>query len=286
MTLHHRLVAARAQLVRAGIPADEAAVDVDVLARRVLEWDRARLLTELPQPAPPALEPGFAASLERRESREPTAYIVGEKEFWDRSFIVSPAVLIPRPETELVVEEALRLTQRAAPPESPVRVADLGTGSGCLAVSIACELAACRVVATDVSRAALEIARANAVRHGVAARIDFVNASYLDGIDAPFDLVVSNPPYVPERDRPTLAPEVRQEPETALFAGPDGLRDLPAVLDAASRALRAGGWLVMEFGFGQEPAVRSLVADRPALRVDRIRADLQGIPRTAIIERS
>jgi release factor glutamine methyltransferase len=286
VTLHERLAAARARLVRAGITTAEAAVDVDVLARHVLSWDRAHLIAARTGIVPVDFEVPFAAALARREGREPTAYIVGEKEFWGRAFEVSPAVLIPRPETELVVEEVLDLVGgRRALSASAARAADVGTGSGCLAVSIACELPACRVVATDVSPPALEVARANAVRHGVAARIDFLQTSHLDGVEGLFDLVVSNPPYVPEPDRATLAPEVLREPDTALFSGQDGLRDVAAVLDSAARSLRPGGWLVIEFGCGQEPGVRSLVADRPALRVAHIRADLQGIPRTAIIER-
>jgi release factor glutamine methyltransferase len=284
VTLHERLAAARAQLVAAGIPADQATVDVDVLARGVLGWDRARLLTELTQSPPEVLEPGFTAWVGRRAHREPTAYIVGEKEFWGRPFAVSAAVLIPRPETEIIVEEALGLARSGALLPG-ARVADVGTGSGCLAVSIACELRSWRVVATDVSPGALQLARANAMRHDVAGRIDFVRTSYLDGVDPPFDFVVSNPPYVPERDRLALAPELLREPGSALFSGPDGLRDIPNILDAGVSGLRAGGWLVMEFGFGQEPAVQALIAARPALRLHGIRADLQGIPRTAIIER-
>ena len=286
MTLHERLAAARAQLVRAEIPGDQSAIDVDLYARRILGWDRARLLSELSQPVPEALEAPLAAWLVRRQQREPTAYIVGEKEFWGRSFTVSPAVLVPRPETEFIVEEALKLALDGALGPMPARVADIGTGSGCLAVSIACEWPACQVVATDISTEALAVARANAVVHGVAERVHFIETSHLDRVEGLFDLVVSNPPYVRDADRPGLAPEVLREPDAALFAGPDGLRDITAVLDASANRLRPGGWLVMEFGYGQEPAVLALVEARPALRVNRVRADLQGIPRTAIIERS
>jgi release factor glutamine methyltransferase len=286
VTLHERLAAARAQLVRAEIPGEQSAVDVDVYTRRILGWDRARLLSELSQPVPEALEAPLAAWLARRERREPTAYIVGEKEFWGRSFAVSPAVLVPRPETEFIVEEALHLARAGALGSRANRVADIGTGSGCLAVSIACEWPLCQVIATDISTQALDVARTNAIGHGVAERIHFVETSYLDGVAGPFDLVVSNPPYVRDSDRRALAPEVLREPAAALFAGPDGLRDIAAVLDAAAGSLRAGGWLVMEFGYGQEAGVLALVEERPRLRTDRVRADLQGIPRTAIIERS
>jgi release factor glutamine methyltransferase len=285
LTLRVRLAAARAQLSLAGIPGEEAAVDVDVLARRILGWDKARLLTELSQRMPDALEPALSALLAKRERREPTAYILGEKEFWGRSFVVSPAVLIPRPETELIVEEALRLARDGALGDAPLRVADVGTGSGCLAVSLAGDLPTCRVTATDTSTAALDVARTNAIRYGVSDWIDFVRAPYLDGVEGVFDLVVSNPPYVPERDRFGLAPEVLCEPEDALFAGPDGLRDVRAILERAPSWLRLGGWLMIEFGFGQAEAVHSLVEANPSLRLQGMRRDLQGIPRTVIIER-
>jgi release factor glutamine methyltransferase len=192
-------------------------------------------------------------------------------------------VLIPRPESEFVVEESLALLRRTnllAP-----RLADVGTGSGCLAVSLAYELPGATVVATDVSGAALEVARGNARRHGVGRRVTFVETSFLDGIDGPFDLIAANPPYVKEGDKPALSPAVRYEPDVALFGGASGLRGLEATLEAALATLADDGALVMEFGFGQEDDIRRLVAARDGLRLDHVRADLQGLPRTAIIER-
>ena len=165
------------------------------------------------------------------------------------------------------------------------RLADIGTGSGCLAISLAREIASARMTATDVSRAALDVARHNARLHGIDERIEWVETSFLDGITGPFDLIAANPPYVKEGDKPALARDVRHEPDIALFGGESGLKGVEAVLDAAVRTLVDGGWLVMEFGFGQEDDVRRLVAARPALRIDRVRADLQGIPRTAVIQR-
>jgi release factor glutamine methyltransferase len=215
--------------------------------------------------------------------REPSAYIVGVREFWGLDFSVTPAVLIPRPETEFVVEEILALIGQLD--TTSLRVADIGTGSGNIAVSVAHDAPHCRVTATDVSRDALHVARLNAQRHGVDTRIAFVETPYLDGIDGEFDLITANPPYVKETDKMGLGADVRHEPEVALFGGSSGLRDVEAVLDAAASRLRPGGWLVMEFGFGQEDDVRGLVAARAALRVDRVRADLQGIPRTAVIQR-
>jgi len=276
------LARARARLVAAGIQPDEAALDVDVYARTILGWDRATLLQNLRQPAPSALEPQFSRWVERREHREPTAYIVGSREFWGRPFVVTSAVLVPRPETEFIVEEALVLLRAFSTP----RIADIGTGSGILAVTLAAEVPAADVTGTDLSSEALTVARQNAERHGVASRVTFVNTSYLDDVGGTFDLIVANPPYVRDGDKPALARDVRHEPDVAIFGGPDGLRDVAGVLDAAVEKLTSGGWFVMEFGYGQEDDVRRLVDARPALRLDRIRNDLQGIARTAIIQKS
>jgi release factor glutamine methyltransferase len=276
------LSTARARLVAAGIRPDEAAVDVNVYARTILGWDEATLLGSLREPTPRPLEPRFSEWITRREAREPTAYIVGTREFWGRPFLVTPAVLVPRPETEFIIEEALPLVRDLRAP----RLADIGTGSGILAVTLAAELPAAVVVATDLSASALDVARENAERLGVASRVTFVNTSYLDAADGPFDLVVSNPPYVRDGDKSALARQVRHEPDVALFGGPDGLRDVSGVLDAAVAKVKPGGWFVMEFGYGQEDDIRRLVAERPSLRVERVRDDFQGIARTAIIQTS
>jgi release factor glutamine methyltransferase len=200
------------------------------------------------------------------------------QEFWNRDFAVSPAVLIPRPETELIIEEAQSLVFATA--------ADIGTGSGCLAITLAAEFPRTRVVASDISPAALSVARANAERHGVAGRIEFRETSYLDGVEGPFDLIVSNPPYVTDGEYEGLAPEVRDaEPRSALTAGADGLDDIREVLRCAGSMLVPGGRLLMEMGHEQAAAVTALVASLPALRLVQIRNDLQRIPRVAVIER-
>lgn len=281
-TLYEVLSAARARLVAAGIRPDEATIDVDLLACTILGWDRAKLLAERGSPAPRQLEPTFSDWIARRELREPSAMIVGTREFWGLDFIVSPAVLIPRPETELAVEEAIALLRGVA----GARIADIGTGSGCIAVALAHELPHAHVVATDVSTEALAVALSNAERHGVADRIEFVAASYLGGIDGDFDLIAANPPYVRDRDKSALTREVHFEPDVALFGGDSGLRNIEGVLDTAVAKLRPHGWLVMEFGFGQEDDVRALVEKRPMLRFARAREDLQGLARTAIIQRT
>jgi release factor glutamine methyltransferase len=282
-SLHETLAAARAQLVSAGISPTEAAVDVPLFACTILGWDRVRLLTERADAPPASLEPRFSQWIARRIAREPAAYIVGVREFWGIDFAVTPAVLIPRPETEFVVEEGLEILNSFAM-ETP-KVADIGTGCGNIAVSLAHEVSGARITATDVSREALAIAGGNAQRYKVEDRIDFVETSYLDGIDDTFDLITANPPYVKDTDKPGLAADVRHEPDVALFGGSSGLRDIEGVLDTAAEKLHRGGWLVMEFGYGQEDDVRRLVDARPALRLERVRADLQGIPRTAVIQR-
>ena len=282
IVISDRLAQARAQLVAAGIAPAEAAIDVDLYARTLLGWDKARLLAEQKTTPADVLEPRFSEWIERRGRCEPSAYIIGVREFWGLDFRVTPDVLIPRPETEFIVEESLPLLRPLAAP----RVADIGTGSGVLAVSLAVEVPRASVVASDISATALAVARANAAAHGVADRISFVTTSYLDGVLAPFDVIVSNPPYVKDGDKPALSRDVRHEPDVALFGGADGLHHVAAVLDTAAEMLVAGGWLLMEFGYGQEDDVRALAAARPRLRLDRIREDLQGIARTAIMQRA
>jgi len=282
--LHEQLTAGRERLVAAGIEASSAAIDVDLFARTILGWDRARVLTARTEPAPEGLEPQFSEWILRRADREPAAYIVGNREFWGLDFRVTSDVLIPRPESEFIVEESLSILT-ALNLASP-RLADIGTGSGCLAVSLAREITSAHIVATDISREALAVARDNARRHGVSQRTTFVETSFLDGIPGPFDLIAANPPYVKAGDKPALSRDVRHEPDVALFGGDTGLQGVEAVLDAASRTITSGGWLIMEFGLGQEEDVRRLVAARPTLRIERVRADLQGIPRTAVIQRS
>jgi release factor glutamine methyltransferase len=281
VTLQQALAAARDRLVAAGISINEAAIDVDLYARTILGWDRARLLTEQRSPVPAELEPAFSQWVERRTRHEPSAYIIGVREFWGLDFRVTPAVLIPRPETEFIVEESLALLRPIAGP----RIADIGTGSGNIAISLAHARSDARVVATDVSADALAIALENAERHRVADRVELIAASYLGGIEGDFDLIAANPPYVRDRDRPALGRSVRHEPEVALFGGDSGMRDIEGVLDTAIAKLRPNGWLVMEFGFGQEDDVRALVDARPKLRFERFRADLQGLARTALVQR-
>ena len=285
MNIREKINAARARLVAAGIDNGEAGRDANLLARHVLGWDRATVYTRELEEASPDFVARYDALIERRARREPAAYIRGVQEFWSRDFIVTPAVLIPRPETELIVEEFLdRLPEDL--PNRRQRVADIGTGSGCIAVTVAAERPYVEVIATDISDQALAVAKQNAERHGVADRIAFRQAAYLAGATEKFDFILANPPYVTERDYQNLAPEVREyEPAMALVSGEDGLRDITQVVDLATHYLAPGGTLLMEIGFDQGDAVADLVQSFPALRLASIANDLQNIPRVAIIER-
>lgn len=279
-----RVAAARERLRAAGIPPDEADLDARVLAERILGWDAAQYLTHANEEEPEGFAEGFEPLVARRVSREPTAYLVGQREFCGLEFHVSPAVLIPRPETELIVEAALASFSRSS---GAIDIADVGTGSGCLAVSLARKRPAARVVATDISSEALDIARLNARRLGVASRVELVETDLLDGVERVFDLIVSNPPYVPERDRPQLQPEVRDyEPARALFAGDDGLSVIRRLVDQVPARLKPEGRLIFEFGFGQADDIRLLLSNTRSMVLLDVRRDLQGIPRVAIASAS
>ncbi len=286
ITLHDAIAGARRRLERAGIDPAEAAVDAELLARTLLGWDRAHLIASFLLPCPDGFPDPYNALVSRRERREPVAYIVGFREFWRRDFIVGPDVLVPRPETESIVEEALsRFRAHSAVVGSrALDIADVGTGTGCLAVTLALELPRPHVVATDTSRAALGVAEQNARRHEANESISFAETDLLSDVEGRFDLVVSNPPYVPSASLPALPPEVRDyEPVEALDGGEDGLNVIRRLLIECETRLREGALLVFEFGFGQESGVCDAVASRPAFHLDAIRNDLQGIPRTAVV---
>jgi release factor glutamine methyltransferase len=274
-TLDERLAQARHTLVAAGIKPDDAALDVDVLARHVLGWSRATLLVSGRDPIPAGFEERFTAALTRRAAHEPVAYITGVREFWTREFEVDRGVLIPRPETELIVEAVIERDHKQP------RILDVGTGSGCLAVTLAAELPDAQVVATDVSAEAIAVARRNAQRHGVSARVLFVLTNLLDNLPGGFNIVVSNPPYVARASE--LPPDVIQyEPHTALYGGEDGLEAMRVLIREARAHLAEGGLFVVEFGFEQAAQVRALAESAGWQRIE-IRKDLQGIERAALL---
>jgi len=269
-----------AALGLAGFSPDEGRRDAAVLARTLIGWDQPQWLASQRESVPPGLADAFDRAIERRAVREPVAYIVGEREFYGRPFTVTPDVLIPRPETELVVDEALRILTGPLRALDAPDVLDVGTGSGCLALTVALEQPRARVVATDISEQALEVARRNAVRLGGAATlVTFERESLVGNRENATDLVVSNPPYVAEADRTSLPRDVREfEPATALFGGPDGLDVIRGLLPTARRALRPGGWLIMEIGSDQSEAIARLTAET-GLALDHIGDDLGGRPR-------
>lgn len=281
MTFQTLVIQARHELESAGVSTSTAVLDAELLARHVLHWDRATWLIRRMDDADEQFSHDYAAVIARRTAREPAAYIRGVQEFWGREFLVTPAVLIPRPETELTIEVAQSFL-RARP---DALVVDIGTGSGCIAITLALEHPLARVYATDISAEALAVARTNARRLG-SDRIRFVQGSYLADVPSPIDLIVTNPPYVAGADRRALAPEVRDfEPAVALFGGDDGLDEVKAILDRSWRVLAADGSLIMEIGYGQDDRVTAATDSVPELVLEEMRVDLQGIPRVAVIRR-
>ena len=205
----------------------------------------------------------------------PAQYITGHQEFWGMDLLVSPAVLIPRPETEHVVETVLELSQGRA---GNIRIVDVGTGSGCIALALAKELPQAEIHATEISATALEVARANAARHQLAERVHFHQTDLLNDIAGmQFDFVVSNPPYVGESEKDTVEAQVRKfEPQIAVFAGETGMEVFAKLIPQALKVLSPGGWLVMELAFSSYDRVRQLLLNWSDLRFSN---DLQGIPR-------
>ena len=235
----------------------------------------------------------YFALIARRAEGEPTQYLTGKQEFWGLEFEVTPAVLIPRPETEHVMEVALaRLGPRGLKihldtglPREKLRLADVGTGSGCLAVALAYELPHAEVFATDISVPALEVARRNAIRHSVADRVHFLQTDLLEALSHEshsFDLVVSNPPYVARNESAQLQREVRDhEPHAALFGGPTGVEIYARLIDEAGRMLLPGGMLVLELGYNSAEHVRTILTERKCWTNLSFTNDLAGIPRVA-----
>ena len=252
-----------------------ARLDAEILLAHVGDMSRATLLARLSDPLPASAHTRFEQLVTRRHAGEPVAYLTGEREFFGLSLKVDQRVLVPRPETELLVEVALRASARFADRDE-IRVADIGVGSGAIAVALAVHLRRARVWAVDLSSAALDVARANAERHGVAQRVIFLQGNGLAPLPGPVDLLVSNPPY-------TILSEVddnvrRHEPHLALDGGPDGLDMIRELIDAAPAFLR-GGVMLVEIGAWQGAAVAAMA--RAAFRggVVTLHQDLAGLDR-------
>lgn len=275
MTLGEFVAEARETLLAGGVPTGEAAGDAEFLARHALGFDLTQYALARSQLPSPEFPRRFAALIARRLQREPVSQIVGYREFWGLEFEVTRDVLTPRPETELVVEAALDAFPRAA----PIVIMDVGTGSGCLAVALAAAFPAAMLIASDISLAALTVARRNAARHGVQHRIAFLHGGDL-APENDVDLIVSNPPYIALRDAESLPVEVRDyEPHVALFGGADGLDIFRALVYAARQAIAPDGRLIVEVGYGQAPDVTGL-ARAARWKRERVHRDLQGIDRT------
>jgi release factor glutamine methyltransferase len=283
MQLKEALQAAVSRLEEAGI--GSARRNAELLMMFVLGCDRAHLYAHPERELAGDERERYEAAVVERTLGVPAQYITGHQEFWGLDFVVTPAVLIPRPETEHVVEAVLELwrehgvTERGRP-----RLVDVGTGSGCIALALAHELPEAEIHATDVSPEALEVARANAVRLQLESRVSFQHADLIAGTGLKnLDLVVSNPPYVGDEEAGKVQREVRKfEPQVAVFGGSKGLDIYRRLVPQAREALRPCGWLVMEIGYTQQAAIAELLQ---SWAETAFRADLQGIPRVAIAQK-
>ena len=300
MQLKDSLAQAIDSLTAENVPSPR--MNAELLLRFVLDCDRSYLFAHSERQLTGDETVRYDAALAERSRGMPAQYITGHQEFWGMDLIVTPAVLIPRPETELLIETALKLLPsegkpqtRASGPQtsdlsnhgpevrglrSEVRIADAGTGSGCIALALAKELPQAEIHATDISPAALEIARANAARHQLEKRVHFHHTDLLAGLVPPFDLIVSNPPYVGEAEADQVQLEVRKfEPRNAVFAGHKGTEIIERLIPQAREALRPDGWLLMEISGTIAEQVRQLLSGWEDVGVV---PDLQSIPRVAL----
>ena len=276
MDLKQALTSAIARLTTEQVPSPR--MNAELLLMFTLGCDRAYLHAHPERELTVDEKTRYDAALANRARGVPAQYITGHQEFWGVDLIVTPAVLIPRPETEHVIETVLDCVGRAPSPASPLRILDVGTGSGCIALSLAKELPQAEIHATDISAAALEVARANAARHKLESRIQFREADLLAGFENnSFDFIVSNPPYVGESEQDQVQLEVRKfEPRNAVFAGPTGVEAIARLIPQAYSALKPGGWLIMEISGTIAEEVKHLLRDWNEVR---IKPDLQSIPR-------
>jgi release factor glutamine methyltransferase len=279
MTLRQALTAAAAQLsIREHLRAT-ATRDAELLLLHALQMSRATLLAHPHRELTPDQKILYENTIERRLHHEPIQYITGQQEFYGLTLSVTPAVLVPRPETEHLVEAVLKLL----PVDRPQKIADIGTGSGAIAIALATHLPLAEITALDISTEALAVATSNAREHNVADRIRFIQSDLLSSLSheaATFDAIVSNPPYVPQTDRHTLHPQVRDhEPAIALFGGETGLEIYHCLIPQIDMALKPNGLLALEIGHGQRNAIASLLKTWHNISFIN---DLQMVPRIAL----
>ena len=282
MRIHEAIVLATQRLEESGIPGPR--LDAERLLAFEIGKDRSYLLAHFQDSVPESSVERFFARITERRRGKPLQYLLGWQEFRGLEFEVTPDVLIPRPETELLVDAAVERFSEGNP-----ILADVGTGSGCIAVATAAALPGSRVIATDLSEEALSVARRNASRHQVSERIQFLSGDLLLplsplGLEEKLDCVLSNPPYVAERDLPALQREVRDwEPRLALVGGLTGLEIYKRLLPQALRFLKPGGTLIMEIGYNMQPEITDLFD--AAWKLEGIRDDFSGIPRIVVSQK-
>lgn len=270
--------------------AESPRLDAEVLLAHVRGCKRIELYTAFEDVASEEIRQRFRELVKQRAAGMPVAYLVGQREFFSMRFEVTPDVLIPRPETELLVVRAIDLSKQLPLGERPhgLQLLDVGTGSGAIAVAIAKRVAAARVVAVDVSAAALAVARRNATRHGVADRIEWIEGNVYDALppERRFDMIASNPPYVTSAEMSELADDVRRyEPALALDGGADGVAVIERLIAGAADRLTAAGWLLIEISPTIAPRVESLLDGAADLERRPTQKDLAGLPRVAQAQR-
>jgi release factor glutamine methyltransferase len=282
VTLAQALHRAEESLRAAGI--EDAWLEAELLLRHALELDRRTLFARLQEPVEPPQQAAYDALLERRLAREPTAYIVGRREFYGLDLECTPAALISRPETELLVEETLGMVRAVEVAHKGWEIVDVGTGNGAVAVALAVNLSSARIIGIDVSGEALLLARRNAERHGVAGRACFVQGDLLSPLARPVDIIVADLPYVPTSEWEALPPEIREhEPRAALDGGPEGTALLERLLAAAPACLRRPGFLLAEIGDEQGDSVRRMAAAHFPEGSTEIKQDLAGLDRLLVV---
>jgi release factor glutamine methyltransferase len=283
MTLRQAIAAAAAQLANDEHLRATASRDAELLLLHTLQISRVTLLTRPGRELSTEQQALYRASIRRRLKQEPIQYITGEQEFYGLLLDVTPAVLIPRPETEHLVEAVLA----RLPKDVQLQIADIGTGSGAIAIALAVHLPQAEITALDLSPETLAVAAANARKHSVANRVHIIESDLLSAVGQSgqsFDAIVSNPPYIPESDRATLHPQVRDhEPAAALFAGPDGLDLYRRLIPQAHGALKPNGLLALEIGHGQRKAIAVLLESWQEVSFVE---DLQQIPRVVLARKS